>query len=699
MSAPFGMSVNARDLMKLDHRALWDFKNDHHITELVCDDGVIENISIGNIIVSAYGWLFQDMYADLPLLKEHVHVKPYFEPNSLNKLLNAGYWLAFEHTGQPKSYKREHWSELCYSRINDFYCDIALNTSECVRGACAYDYWQLCQHPVIKEIRAYIQTKNVLIPSTFMRMYAKAKKVILHDPELDRNPLAIGARCNSLKLDQLIQIIIARGFGADVDAYLFRNPVRPGFIDGLMSLEDVLITSRDAAKATFYQKGPTQQSEYLNRRLQLVSSVIKHLYEEDCGTQKYFEFYIDSEETLLDFAGKHHLLPSGKESTIHESSSNLIGSILKVRRVQSCVHPDRYGICLKCFGEIGLNIPWGTNLGMASAGSAIKKFVQTLLSQKHVVLSSVTSIKDIADHQIGKWMRSEQKDDEGISNSCLFLRDVAGDKKLTLTLTAKEAHLISDLEQVDDINDLSIARMTKISNLLIGLHNDNRDEDEVVLLKIGDKDATTSLSMEMLKHILDTGYTSDEYGNYIIDMTGWNYDDPFLFVPSTLFSMPLYIAGISKYLTNQSDIENIIMDRSEVSDEASAESDRKEVQSFLKKGSERVGRYKERITNYRYPIDAVNVLYQIVSSKMRVNIAHLEIMVHALTAEDPSDWDFRLPLDRENAHIISYSDSMRYRSIAAMLSHESQEQGLYDISSQLVKHRTDHPYDELFMGG
>lgn len=699
MSMPFnGHRIKARELLALNHRSLWDFKHEHQITELECDDGVIENICIGNIIVSSYGWLFQSMFPEVPLLKEHVHVSNYFDPASLSKLLNMGYWQSFDILGRPKSFKREHWSELAYRRINEYYVDISLNASEHVRGACAYDYLELVMHPTFQEIRTYLQTKVVLLPSSFSRMYAKAKKTILNDPSLDDNPLAIGARCGSLKIDQLIQIVVARGFGADVDAYLFKNPVRPGFIDGLTSLEDVLITSRDAAKATFYQKGPTQDSEYLNRRLQLVSAVVKHLYEEDCGSNKYFDYYIDSDETLQDFSGKHYLLPNGTEGTIAEKDSKLIDTLLKVRRIQSCIHPDRYGICLRCFGEIGLNIPWGTNLGMTSSSSALKKFVQILLSQKHVVLSSVTSIKDIADHQIGKWLRSEQQDDEGISNSCLYLREIQIGKKMSITINAKEAHLISDLEQVDDINDLSIARMTKISNLLITLYSDNREEDEIVLLKIGDKDATTSLSMEMLKYILSVGYATDEYGNYIIEMQGWDVEDPFLFVPSTLFSMPLYIAGISKYLTNQSDIENIIMDPNEaVNEEEVAESDRKEVQNFLKKGSAKVGKYRERITNYRYPVDAVNVLYQIVSSKMRVNIAHLEIMVHALTAEDPEDWDFRLPLDRENAHIISYSDAMRYRSMAAMLAHESQEQGLYDISSQLVKHRTDHPYDELFI--
>ncbi len=173
----------------------------------------------------------------------------------------------------------------------------------------------------------------------------------------------------------------------------------------------------------------------------------------------------------------------------------------------------------------------------------------------------------------------------------------------------------------------------------------------------------------------------------VIDLTDWDWEKPFLFVPVTQFSIPMFIAGIETYIVSASKTKGIT--KKEVAEDS-------RIQEYLKGKRSSRSSMLPRITDAENAIDAVNLLYEIISKKMDVNIAHLEIIVLSLTAEDPDNGDFRPPLNRREAKIISYNQAMQFRSMSQLFAYEDQNTGLYGLQSNLIKHRADHPYDELF---
>lgn len=61
----------------------------------------------------------------------------------------------------------------------------------------------------------------------------------------------------------------------------------------------------------------------------------------------------------------------------------------------TCEHPDRGGVCVRCFGEIGYSIPRYTNVGHVSASEMQSKVGQLLLSNKHYLASAVIALMQI----------------------------------------------------------------------------------------------------------------------------------------------------------------------------------------------------------------------------------------------------------------------------------------------------------------
>lgn len=675
-------TIRARDLLKQPREHVWDLSTRSDITHIEMDDGIHPTYS-GEIILSRYAWIMHEQFPETPLTKNMLHQDRYFNTDAFNVILNEAYWACYYANGKPDIKWRERRWLTMYRVINHLYNDIAIHCAEYVRGATAVDYLEIMDLPEIAEIRNFLQTKPRILPQDFIDNYAKAKKIILNSPALDNNPLAIAVRCGSIKMDQLIQIVIARGYCADADSRLFRDAVRVAYMDGLRTLEAVLMDSRGAARAIYYQKKPTKDSEYLNRRLQLVSQIVKRLYEKGCGSTDYREVLIDSESTLRDYAGKLHYI-DGNAVELRRQHTQYVGKVLQIKSVFCCVHTDRYGVCMDCFGPgIGLSIPDLTNLGHECVSTVLGRFVQLLLSAKHIILSAVGGARAVGYGEEAQYIRINTDD---AADNNIYMTDINTTRPQLLTLGPKEARMISDLHEVENIEELSVTRMTAIRTFLLS-SKDDLDVGPPVLIDLRNYEVACSLSMDMLKYIMKYGYGVDDVGHFVIDLTHWDWTKPFLFVPVTQFSIPMFIAGVETYIVSASKTKGIT--KKEVAEDI-------QVQEYLKGKRSTRSSMLPRITDYDNAIDAVNELYRIISQKMDVNIAHLEIIVLSLTANDPDDGDFRPPLNRRDAKIISYNQAMQFRSMSQLFAYEDQTVGLYALRANLIKHRADHPYDELF---
>ena len=699
-----GTMVNARDLLVMPPAELWGRVDE--ISRVEFDDGVL-NIIPRLLPMSRYMWVFQELYPETPLTKDSMIQSPYITTSTCQGILERGLFDCYYATGERDVYFREHLARIGKKQLNLLYNDSAKYCVSSARGASAIDYLRLIKHPPIAAIRHEIKTNLKITPRRLIKLYDEAKKVIMTDPALDNCPLCIGVRCRSMKIDQLIQCVIARGFGSDVDGVIFKELVRDAYIDGIRTLDGVLVDACSASRAIFYQKKPTQDSEYLNRRLRMNGAYLKRVHFTDCGTLKTVDTAV-TKQNLPDLAGKYYL-EGDKWHVIRKTSSDLIGKVIKRRSNFSCIHEDREGVCAKCYGDIALSIPHTTNLGVVSTTTVLSVLVQLLLSAKHIILSSVGDVSGLNDSDAARWM---YVDATNPLSSSIYLKDIVKKGDIYLTLRANEAKMLADLMELENLDDISSARLTSICTLFfsemsegeisVDIESGNSAADNWALIDIGTPDTPFSLSRAMLKYVLKYGYQVDMYGNYVINMKDWDLEQPFLDVPVTQASIPLFIASVDRFITSSSEIKGVTKNDVKEAEVAKGD-DRKQMQANIKEYIQAKGGKKTRnrtlfprITDFDTPMEATNALYEVISKRLSVNITHLEAMVLALTANDPDNADYRLPLDRLNAQIISYPQAMRYRSISALLAFENQATELYDISNRLVQHRAHHPYDELF---
>ena len=78
----------------------------------------------------------------------------------------------------------------------------------------------------------------------------------MKDPALLHNPIIRGLRSKQIKLTQMLQILVCRGYLTDIDSIIFRKPIIVGFFEGLTTLHDIMIESCSAKKALISPKKP-----------------------------------------------------------------------------------------------------------------------------------------------------------------------------------------------------------------------------------------------------------------------------------------------------------------------------------------------------------------------------------------------------------------------------------------------------------
>lgn len=689
----------ARDLIQnVDHIDIWKMGDRHHVTHIDIDGKMVET-SIRKVIVSRGAWLFNEMYPDMPLKESYLQKSVFFSPSALNKLLETAYFDCMEFHGFDNKDLTDDeldliddWKLKSMFRINDFYNSTAIHTARFVRGQCAADYLDLLKHPPIAAIRHEIQTSRRISPARVSKLMDQAEWFLLNDDALLYNPIAVACRCGSMKAKQVVQIFFSRGFGADVDGRVFRTPYRYGFFDGVRTLAANMIVSRDASTAKYYQGPPTQQSEYLNRRLRLLALVFRSIDLVDCQSTDYEDQIIPDQKMLKAMLGKYYLTEHGLKP-IRQGDNHLIGKPIKVRMLSSCKSSDRYSFCWRCAGELAHNLPRDASLGYTSAATAVQEKTQTLLSRKHVILSAILSILATLCDTALRYVRVG----EDVLEGKMYLIEPERNVKLKLVLSAEEAKFICDLENVKNIDAIALDRISKISMLLFIKQVGNQEPVEE-LARIGYSDSNAFLSASMLKYIVKRGFEIDVKGNYTVDLDEWMFDEPFIKFPPSLISMPVFIAYCARFMTNKSVLTDDDTDDGDPTPASMLLDEKLRVEKYLSKGARSLDEYRDHVARYPSASAGIMAFHQLVSQQLDINILHLEVLVHALTVESAAERDFRPPLDRKNADLLNYNDIMWYRNPAAALAYEQQAHSTYSVEQMLVKRHASHPMDELYVG-
>jgi hypothetical protein len=661
---------SARTLLDYTQEQLWEHL--YGPFKLVFDDGHEITTNAREVQMSGYGWEYHREYRETPLLYQH-HVQYVLKGGLLNadthlKMLSECMWSVYDayvlpgyqarmlvantETEQLEMREvdevdlRELLFKRAYELTNYIYNDLSTRCEEYVVSLNILDFMDVLAHPRVREVNNNLQPN----PTSINNAYKVIKDTLMNAPELQKNPLSKAVHSRTVKVDQLMQCVGPRGTLTDVDSYVFRPPVLRGYARGFRKLYEALVESRSAAKSLASSKAQLQDAEYFSRRLQLVDQVVQNLHMGDCGSTEYVEWHVRGEEKeagrvkrkadLKNLVGKHYWDDrDGVLKVVREQDTHLIGQRLKFRTVLQCAHPDPYGICSTCFGGLSLSVPRGSNIGHMCCTHMTQKSSQSVLSLKHLDMSSdVDGV--IIDSDMRKFVRAAEDE-----SSYVLAPELKKAESVKMIVSPTQARALSDIRNVEDVTTLALTHVSEMETLTLELTYEGKTFTEVVPVRMANRNA--SMTHELLDYVKMYGWTVEiEKGNNVIDMAEWDWNQPILTLPPKHFNMSDHSAAIARML--ESTVKEV--------DERDSHTDPRE---FLKE------------------------FHDLVNDKLDVNLAVNEVIVLGVTIRSAKNFDYRLPKPGTERGLGVRSNIMYYRSAAALFAFQGHRDFLRNPTSYL----------------
>ena len=649
----------ANDILSMSEEELWSMPDETFV--LAFDDGEITT----NTRRTIYSWYHWEILRELgvPLKKRHHMGKGYL---TVNTTLDIMSFISEDvhNTFGEDGYDREYLWKRIYETVNHIYNVFIVKLAPYQTSSNILDYIQIYRHKDVAEANANLRPSQAGLDAA----YAKITQATVHSSELDRNPVARATRMGLVKQDQVNQIVGPRGYMTDADSNVFSDePLMTGYLEGVTSMYGTLIESRSAVKALIFTKNPLQVVEYFNRKMQLATSYVKTLHKGDCGTTEYAETFMDV-GMLKGYEGKFFLNEStGKLEPITLQRRDLHHKLIKVRTPTKCRYGHKGGVCYTCFGQLAYQVPDDTNLGHVSSSEMCQEGSQLVLSVKHYDGSSVVMAIEFSDHD-------KQFIYEGMDPGMLFLQPGLEGRNTYLVLDTVErppvigAAGLSAIKPTTNVYDLSIHSITKFKDVKIGFTN-KKGELVESYISVSQGSRLGSLTHEFLSYVQAVGYSIMDDGSYQVDLKGWSFDKPVLALPMKHRNMLDYMSDIEDFLRSPQDTGR----------------------------DNRTTIATPKLIDYDSIDKAITDLYDLVSSKLSVNVAHLEILILAMmrSASDPDNYNF--PAEGEPFMFERHRRLMEHRSLGGGMAYERQPAILEDVDSYLIRDRMPHILDPMVM--
>lgn len=648
-------TIEARALMMLSKEEMLSLPDEQFILEF--DDGNIVTNTRRTVLSHAH-WEVGRQYPDTPLLiHHHIGNKPLGQDVLLDVL---SHYTRDVHNTYGDNYDREELWLTIYKIVNDVYntfivhCEAYMTTSDIL------DYLEIFEHPGVVEANANVRPNQNSLDAT----YDKLTDILQNDKSLSGNAVVQAIQAGLVKVNQVNQIIGPRGYMTDIDSNIFETPILAGYFEGITSLHDSMIESRGAAKALTFTKKPLRQVEYFNRKMQLSSTNVHDLVMGDCGTAQYAT--IPMYKPLLKcMEGKYYIGDDGKLVAIRSTDTHLVGKTLKVRSSLHCAYRGAASVCSCCFGELAFSVPRYTNLGHVCSTEMCQEGSQLVLSVKHFDGSS-----KVIDIDIGE---SDQRYvAEGHRPSSLLIKPALKPFKPYLLMvpngkSIEGAEGLTNITSAANVDLMPIQRTTSFREVIFGTINaEGINVEEYVTVSVGNRFG--SLSRDVLKYIQQVGYTITENGMYRVELADWDFSKDAFILPLRHLNMLDAMSEIEVFIRSPRDTSN----------------------------DKRLGNTKKLI-DYSNLDEALIDLNELVSSKLSVNIAHLEVVMLSLLRSATDPHDYRIPDINEPAMFESHSTLMEMRSLGAAMAYERQPQIFENVESYLVRNRPKHILDAMLI--
>lgn len=655
-------TINARAALRLPFSEI--LKLDRKAIKLEFDDEVIETTT-PRLIFSHLLWDMHRLYPKMPLLREHFVADGAASSRSAIDPLGKALWTCHETYPALNWQEIEHLWVLISNMTNNAYNFVVEHCGEYIHSKSILDIIHVLRDEEVTKLREglpemYEQHVNDPIGT----LNKSIEKIVMEQPRFDRNQYVRTIRSYSVKTGQSMQICGAIGNKTDHDNLIFDFPVAGNFGLGMRNLTELGMESCSAKVALLSSKKGLPDTEYANRRMQLACSIVSTVHKGDCGSTEYLDWKV-TKENFKFLIGKYYF-DEGRTDTLRpirkHTSKDLIGTWIKMRTVLGCQHTDKHGVCSKCLGDVALSIPFGTNLGHVAATQLGEQVSQAVLSIKHME-SSANALAIV----LGDIERTVFKADRRAPK--IKLADKVNPAHIRLTFDLNEVSNISDVRQVKNVRELPIARVSQISRVEVKTTKPDGTET-LELMNVSASGRLASMSHDLLEHIRDNWFVSQSTTAVTVDMTGWDPKKTMFELPMKHLSMIDYMACVIAMISS---------------------SESKDGRNNF------AGKNIKRLTEFNCPKEALAEFFDLISAKLSVNLAYLEVIIHSLRAADPANNDYDLPNRGELGSIARYNEVLANRDIAGMMAYEGHQKTLVSPSSYTITKRPPHLLGPVFM--
>jgi hypothetical protein len=676
----------ARDLALMTKEELWNLPDDEEM-EVEFDDGHVMVADMRATVFSTYMWPLYEEYPKTPLMPRHHLGAMRINPVTHLLLLNRVLWDCYE--AYHGDVDMEDLTRRLYEAFNAYYNDYSTRIEEEVTTFSVDDFLEVLEEPRIAQA---MEDMSRGTPASIEHAYRVADEVIKNDPEaLAHNPIAQAVRSELVKMPQVKQTLIARGKVTDIDSHFFPEPIPSSYFSGMNSMLESMTDSRTSTKAMAYKEKPIQDSEYFNRKLQLMAAsvmeidyVCQRMGEEapllnvatgDCGSQRYIRWVVKPKDIeALD--GKYYVHDEDLQAGKHElhvvrsgDREKLAGKTIHFRSPLLCNHPGgSQSVCATCYGDMALSIPRHTNIGHVAAVEYGERVTQNMLGIKHVDFA--TGLARIILGSYEQYYLEPSSDSHGI-----VLVSRLKPYKLWISLAPTDVNQLTEIHHVNDVTMLPVGRVSEVSELLLTCE-DAQGEQETVALNVEVSGKKAHLSHAVLAHIQKNGYTLSDSGRYVIDLEGFDREQTFLEVPNRDENILDYLGSIIQFISSPDDNK----DKSDIRGPDGRQEGRRKM-----------------LRRCKTPEEALMTFHELTSAKMLVNMVHLEILVFSTMARSIQDRDYRLPYIGNKLQFGQLSRVIANRSMSEVMAFEKHSANMNDPATYVIHDRPHHPLDDLLV--
>ena len=645
------MQFNAQTVVDtMFENDIWSIPEGIH--EVTFADGNI-SMSHKQIIHSHYYWrMFRD-YPGAPMLMEHAITEMYTADTHLGHMAKVfNYVLANTTVDRLSSQKRYtdkrskkvddlRWrmSETAYKITNDVYNMQCTRISEYVTSVCAYDLLEIYFDPrMVEARRVYHETldrdgyADSVVEGATKLAHAVVVEVLYGDVVIPGNGVRKLTRPGIVNRGQVVQLMGPRGNVSDSNGTIFPYPISNGYFAGMDTNYASATESRSATRALCMTTGPLQDSEYFNRRMQLLNSTVDNIEHDTCKGFVTLPILVGSDDAQL-LRGKYHMVNDvpvllWEPEEIHA----LAGTVIEMRSMTGCGNKDVQTVCKTCLGWAHNIIPPGTNLGFALTAEFCKVLSQLMLSTKHYESSVYASDISLSDTG-GTWLQRTKVDP-----SKLMVKRVRLKRSPVVRLPLSAVGQLNKILTVD-VSDLPASRITECKSVAFTTTDKNGDISpfwEEFDLSLGG--TGVHLSTEALTFLKLNGWRSNT--NHIeFSLEGWDPKHP-------LFRTPRRGDNIQMFL--------------------------KEFVSFIMPAKES----ERSITEFRTRSQALSELVSLSRTRLSFNIVQIEVFIRSCMVV--SKTHLALPHPSQDFVFVSSKDILRGRNLSTMLAYEGQYKELLD---------------------